>query len=372
MAKFNPADFGATPFDPTEFGATPIEEKGILPDIGGFLHKAGDVMIPQTMKLGEMALGGSRKFTEGVMADNTLTQEQKAQKIQDYMKGIKKGMNKSGLELSSYTPVTGAGFYGRAATGALRGTANALSQDQVTLPDIVTKAGVGMVGESVIPEVLKKGGEIIKPLFKKGGEIISKTSGNIKDVVSNPIKSMAGEKVGQFTEKATEKGLNVAWDTGENNIVQQFQNKVKDKLVANREVRDAMNKVITDFTKTPETVIGETGLPNIGKIKLSPSDLLKTRTQIQNTTPGVFEQLMQGRKIDTKVLKIFREVITKNLHEMVPETLSPDNALRIYHQLGIFGKFGLPGLVASGVLGQTLTSKLGNLLNTVNRFTGSK
>jgi hypothetical protein len=211
------------------------------------------------------------------------------------------------------------------------------------LPEIV----IG--GVKQIPKVL----DAAKNIVEKPVDLIKNTAGTVTDIIKNPTKSIAGKNVGKAAEAATEKGAKIAWQDGEGNLMDQIVNEVKKKMVWNKEVKEATNTLISNLTPVPETTVAgqvgqATNLPMIGNTAFTPSDLLKTRTQITQTAgQRIFNALSgKGSAADDKVMSIARNVISKNLHRVAPETLTPDKVLKIYNTFGPLGKFGAAGLVA--------------------------
>lgn len=211
---------------------------------------------------------------------------------------------------------------------------------------------------AVVQGVLQYGGA-------KAGEIVaSKTLKPAGNLLANPTKSVAGKNVAKAAQKATDEGVKIAWDKGENNLMDQIVGEIKKKMVWNNEVRDATNNLVSNLTKVPETVTGQNGLPMIGNSTFNPTELLQTRSQVTRTVGDKIFNALQGKSggVEDKVYSIARNVISKNLHKLAPETLGPDAALKIYNTFGPLGKFGLPGIIGEAVAGKYAAGKVADLL----------
>jgi hypothetical protein len=101
----------------------------------------------------------------------------------------------------------------------------------------------------------------------------------------------------------------------------------------------------------------------IKNVTLPPTELLKYRTQLQNTWGSrIFNYLKGGSDVDMKVAGVARSVISETLHDIAPKTLSPDRALAIYYKLGPLGHFGVLGVGAELLLGKAIYGKLSGLI----------
>lgn len=215
---------------------------------------------------------------------------------------------------------------------------------------------VGGAAQGAGQYVTAKGAEILndkvlKPILKPVGAM-----------VKNSTPGIAGKNWQAAAEKATSEGASVKWDKGENNLMDQIKNEVQKKLGWDVRVRDATNNFLAGRTPVPPTVTGSNGLPMIGDTALQANDLGGMRTAIKNEYgKDIFGNAVTRGVggLDMKVASIARNVVSKNLHKIAPETLPPDIAMSIYHKAGVFGKLGLPGLIGEAIAGQYAARKVG-------------
>lgn len=335
-------------------GATPVNEnkKGTiasLPIIGSLAPRATKYVdtlvntIENTgSQLGDIYQGqfGSPQEKKAAGRDFIVRQQQ-----EDQAKAVYSPVNsiKTGAEISQYIPITGASALPRIATGVLRGTMHTLSKDNQGVGDYAKNAALTATGEVVLPEVLDKVGKVLKSVSRP-----------VTSVLRNPTMRSAGRNVGKGAQAATERGASVGWNEGEGNLSDQIIKAVRDKIGYDTEVRDVTTNFLAGQTPTPGT-IGTGGNMRIAETTLTPNDLLATRSKLS----AKYGKDIFGRAIDSnvnalelKVAQIARNVVSKNLHKLAPETLPPDVALSIYHGLPLgLGKLGLPGIVVEAILG---------------------
>jgi hypothetical protein len=226
--------------------------------------------------------------------------------------------------------------------------------------------------EALLPNQQESGQALGKGVAYGGAELVGSGIGQVAQKITKPAKALlqnpfpkgAAKNLHLGAEKAVARGEKIGWDTGENNLVEQITKAVKDKLTWNKEVKDATGNLIGNLTPVPPTITGENGLAQIGQGVFNPNELLKTRSQLTQTTGQKIFSVLQGKgsAVDDKVAAIARNVISKNLHKLAPETLNPDIALSMYNKLGLVGKLGLPGVVGGAVLGKQAIGGATNLL----------
>lgn len=357
--NFDPTKEGATAFDPTQYGASPIEEKGILPTI----KKAGNFMLGSAMNVAkDVGAGLSAKK----QLDYLDKREQEATNLEKQALATKDVNKKSYLVKQAQIIRDEIGESSKNITGSFSPDVdqNPLWRGLKTGSEIAATAELPQIVSSVV-----KG---VPSVIKGAGKILTKPAGAVKSVIQYPLKGSAGKAVGKLAEEATEEGAKIGWDKpleeGGEVLVDEIKKRVFEKFPATREIRDAFGKLISSLTPTPETeIVGQVGqaknLPMIKNISLNPTELLKYRTQLQNSWGSrIFNYMKGGSDVDMKVAGIARNVISETLHGIAPKTLSPDKALAIYHKLGPLGHFGILGVGAELLLGKAIYNKLGGLI----------
>lgn len=182
----------------------------------------------------------------------------------------------------------------------------------------------------------------------KGLKIGGKVTGT---AIKYPTKGFAAKGAEKAAAAATKEGVVGDWGT----LAKSIMSKTTDKLGNNKEIEDALTKLIQE--KIPDAT-------KFSQPALTPDELLKWRRQIsaRGAGNGVLANLFKGSNIEDKVNSVGRSAISGYLHDIAPKTKTPDKVYSIYKKLE---KVGLGSPVRAGA---TLTG--GYLGNEISKRTG--
>lgn len=179
----------------------------------------------------------------------------------------------------------------------------------------------------------------------------------LKELPSYLTKSGLAQKSTEAARAATEAGTKISWG----DISKDIQSQVYKQLGKTKDVQDALNTIISE--KTPaglESMAPDVKIGGIGT-SMSPSDLLDWRRQILGREGTGILKALTGSNVTDKVSSIARSVISKNLHDYVPATVTPDKLFSFYSAIKgdvpTWAKRAVGGFLADKLIG----SKLGGL-----------
>lgn len=202
--------------------------------------------------------------------------------------------------------------------------------------------------------------------FSLGKEGLYAGTGAAAETLLSALSSgMASYKgANKAIEKGAAEGGSTHWDDLEEKIRKQVTKEMGD----NAETKQALDKFIASKTPAAEGMIPEnpSGIPLesnavpefdpngpyngplmnptpydahaqdiINPAEQSSTDLLTTRRDIDNSLPQNFFQKMQrAGSADDRVAGIARRVVSQNLHELAPGTVTPDKLYSFYKKFG--------------------------------------
>lgn len=252
-------------------------EKTMLQKGGDLLYGAAKFLAPKTVSQYEKAFG-AQDFAKQVMADKSLTEKQKAEKVLNYVKDIRSGELKSGLELSSYLVPAGKGITGAAKMGAVMGAMRGASEGEGALPDIGSTLK-GAAGGAAGGAIIGVGAKALKGLVKNVPERI------MNSLFREPIKATKaaigkgetlGEKALQKGEMGGVEGIYQKALNKTQEIEQQLQDKLfgTNKVVSIDSVRKTAEPMINKYTQAGNKQAAQAIIDRIGAIESESGSLI--------------------------------------------------------------------------------------------------
>lgn len=182
----------------------------------------------------------------------------------------------------------------------------------VAIPGV--EAGFDVSAITGLPGLIKGGANLVKNMVKTGAEMIT-----------NPSKKMVANQTTRIVEKATEEAPKIKWES----LVKNIEEKVYKKFGEVGEVKKSLKTLL--FDKAPSEANKAIG----AALEKGGKELLDWRRQIGSRVGSKnFLQKMMGSNIDDKVAGEVQRVISKELHDIIPETITPDKVYNIYSKFG--------------------------------------
>lgn len=311
-------DFQADDFMPDTPSSSTDDKLRNSQGMSNTLRSLGLSFIPNiaadVYDIGKYATGGGQKaFVQGYQNPFRSEEQLGQTRNPQNMRGFAKDVGGEVASIAALHPATGLNITSKAGVlselanfatrGAARGTALGLSRQggqpgTYNVGELGLSAGTGAVLEPLA--ALLFGG-----MATKGG---------------------AAKRATAQAIKATKEGANVTW----NDISTEVRDEVSKKLGDTREVKRAVEALLSEKRPASIESLPETLLKN-------PTELLDWRRQILGReSPGILKWFTGGT-IEDKVAGVARSIISKNLHDIAPGTITPDQLFSLYSRGGIVG-----------------------------------